>query len=177
MIPNPRQRDIRVPCTQHLQPTQFSTTIPQNFISKAHPSLRKPQTFPTRLSNFDNFQPSNTDKKTSTCPTNQSGTPVLEPTAKARAAGLSSLFSPLLSSPISSYCLAITLNHILIANSVVTGDKKTSGIIRKYGLNMSRQAFREKAQDIGFVKVCFTSTRKRGEEERGDMRADEMQYR
>jgi hypothetical protein len=38
--------------------------------------------------------------------------------------------------------------------SVVTGDKKTSGIIRKYGLNMSRQAFREKAQDIGFVKVC-----------------------
>ncbi|RYN31788.1 hypothetical protein AA0117_g4598 [Alternaria alternata] len=36
---------------------------------------------------------------------------------------------------------------------VVTGDKKKSGIIRKYGLNMSRQAFREKAQDIGFVKV------------------------
>lgn len=40
-------------------------------------------------------------------------------------------------------------------SSVVTGDKKKSGIIRKYGLNMSRQAFREKAQDIGFVKVCF----------------------
>ncbi|CAG5153536.1 uncharacterized protein ALTATR162_LOCUS3216 [Alternaria atra] len=38
--------------------------------------------------------------------------------------------------------------------SVVTGDKKKSGIIRKYGINMSRQAFREKAQDIGFVKVC-----------------------
>lgn len=38
-------------------------------------------------------------------------------------------------------------------DSVVTGDKKKSGIIRKYGLNMSRQAFREKAQDIGFVKV------------------------
>jgi hypothetical protein len=35
----------------------------------------------------------------------------------------------------------------------VTGDKKKSGIIRKYGLNMSRQVFREKAQDIGFVKV------------------------
>ncbi|CZT16882.1 probable ribosomal protein S29.e.A, cytosolic [Ramularia collo-cygni] len=34
----------------------------------------------------------------------------------------------------------------------VTGDKKKSGIIRKYGLNMSRQAFREKAEDIGFKK-------------------------
>ncbi|XP_014558055.1 hypothetical protein COCVIDRAFT_25394 [Bipolaris victoriae FI3] len=38
------------------------------------------------------------------------------------------------------------------ACSVVTGSRKKSGIIRKYGLNMSRQAFREKAQDIGFVK-------------------------
>ncbi|KAH7554824.1 hypothetical protein BM1_07485 [Bipolaris maydis] len=37
--------------------------------------------------------------------------------------------------------------------SVVTGSRKKSGIIRKYGLNMSRQAFREKAQDIGFVKL------------------------
>ena len=26
-------------------------------------------------------------------------------------------------------------------------------MIRKYGLNMSRQAFREKAEDIGFKKV------------------------
>lgn len=26
-------------------------------------------------------------------------------------------------------------------------------MIRKYGLNMSRQAFREKAEDIGFQKV------------------------
>lgn len=38
--------------------------------------------------------------------------------------------------------------------SVVTGDRKHAGLIRKYGLNMSRQAFREKAADIGFVKVC-----------------------
>lgn len=38
--------------------------------------------------------------------------------------------------------------------SVVTGEKKKAGLIRKYGLNMSRQAFREKAADIGFVKVC-----------------------
>lgn len=38
--------------------------------------------------------------------------------------------------------------------SVVTGERKHAGLIRKYGLNMSRQAFREKAADIGFVKVC-----------------------
>lgn len=37
--------------------------------------------------------------------------------------------------------------------SRVTGDKKKSGVIRKYGLNMSRQAFREKAEQIGFHKV------------------------
>lgn len=35
----------------------------------------------------------------------------------------------------------------------VTGDKKKSGLIRKYGLNMSRQAFRENAEAIGFKKV------------------------
>ncbi|KAF1348280.1 hypothetical protein EJ07DRAFT_141936 [Lizonia empirigonia] len=37
---------------------------------------------------------------------------------------------------------------------VVTGSRKHAGLIRKYGLNMSRQAFREKAAEIGFVKVC-----------------------
>lgn len=31
--------------------------------------------------------------------------------------------------------------------------KKKSGLIRKYGLNMSRQAFREHAEAIGFKKV------------------------
>lgn len=40
-------------------------------------------------------------------------------------------------------------------HSVVTGERKHAGVIRKYGLNMSRQAFREKAADIGFVKVSF----------------------
>lgn len=49
-------------------------------------------------------------------------------------------------------------NTKIAIHSVVTGDKKKSGIIRKYGLNMSRQAFREKAQDIGFVKVRFFSS-------------------
>lgn len=29
-----------------------------------------------------------------------------------------------------------------------------AGLIRKYGLNICRQCFREKAADIGFVKVC-----------------------
>lgn len=29
-----------------------------------------------------------------------------------------------------------------------------AGLIRKYGLNICRQCFREKSQDIGFVKVC-----------------------
>lgn len=38
-------------------------------------------------------------------------------------------------------------------SSRVTGDKKKAGLIRKYGLNMSRQAFREKAEHIGFKKV------------------------
>lgn len=38
----------------------------------------------------------------------------------------------------------------------VTGDKKKTGLIRKYGLNMSRQAFRENAEAIGFKKVCIT---------------------
>jgi hypothetical protein len=36
---------------------------------------------------------------------------------------------------------------------VVNGEKKKSGLIRKYGLNMSRQAFRDKAADMGWVKV------------------------
>jgi ribosomal protein S14 len=43
---------------------------------------------------------------------------------------------------------------VLMCHSVVTGERKHAGLIRKYGLNMSRQAFREKAAEIGFVKVC-----------------------
>ena len=33
-----------------------------------------------------------------------------------------------------------------------------AGLIRKYGLNICRQCFREKAADIGFVKVRYTYT-------------------
>jgi small subunit ribosomal protein S29e len=35
---------------------------------------------------------------------------------------------------------------------VVTGRKGGNGLIRKYGINMKRQAFRERALDMGFVK-------------------------
>lgn len=34
--------------------------------------------------------------------------------------------------------------------------RKKSGVIRKYGLNMSRQAFREHAEAIGFKKVSVS---------------------
>ena len=33
-----------------------------------------------------------------------------------------------------------------------------AGLIRKYGLNICRQCFREKSQDIGFIKVCLWFT-------------------
>jgi small subunit ribosomal protein S29e len=34
-----------------------------------------------------------------------------------------------------------------------------AGLIRKYGLNICRQCFREKSQDIGFIKVSFSTYR------------------
>jgi small subunit ribosomal protein S29e len=34
----------------------------------------------------------------------------------------------------------------------VTGRKGGMGVIRKYGIMMKRQVFRERAEDIGFVK-------------------------
>jgi ribosomal protein S14 len=37
-----------------------------------------------------------------------------------------------------------------------------AGLIRKYGLNICRQCFREKATDIGFVKVRDLDTMWRG---------------
>ncbi|TKA41448.1 hypothetical protein B0A54_06351 [Friedmanniomyces endolithicus] len=33
-----------------------------------------------------------------------------------------------------------------------------AGLIRKYGLNICRQCFREKSSDIGFTKVCRRPT-------------------
>jgi small subunit ribosomal protein S29e len=35
----------------------------------------------------------------------------------------------------------------------------TRGLIRKYGLNMCRRCFRERATQIGFVKVGFRAAR------------------
>eukprot|EP00979_Chaetoceros_neogracilis_P011583 scaffold2917_cov282-Chaetoceros_neogracile.AAC.27 len=35
----------------------------------------------------------------------------------------------------------------------VTGRKGGMGLIRKYGINMKRQCFRERANDIGFIKI------------------------
>jgi small subunit ribosomal protein S29e len=136
MIPNP---DIRVlPHTTHLHSASYTSIHVFFSINPPLSSAVSPR------------QPANnTGEKTSTCPTNQSGTPVPEPTARALAAGMSILKE-------------IYLEGIDADNSVVTGDRKKSGIIRKYGLNMSRQAFREKAQDIGFVKVCVIQGRKEG---------------
>lgn len=48
-----------------------------------------------------------------------------------------------------------------LSSSRVTGDKKKSGVIRKYGLNMSRQVFREQAEFIGFKKVSDYKSRRR----------------
>ncbi|OQU97489.1 hypothetical protein CLAIMM_03414 [Cladophialophora immunda] len=33
-----------------------------------------------------------------------------------------------------------------------------AGLIRKYGLNICRQCFREKSQDIGFIKLADVRT-------------------
>ena len=65
-------------------------------------------------------------------------------------------------SPVSATATSTERCHISETNrcnSVVTGDRKKSGLIRKYGLNMSRQAFRENAADIGFVKVSASAWR------------------
>lgn len=92
----------------------------------------------------------NTHLQPQPCPTKQSTTPAPAPTAKARATGTCN--------PASSEFPTLETD----ATSVVNGEKKKSGLIRKYGLNMSRQAFREKATDMGWVKVCCRVMRKAG---------------
>lgn len=62
---------------------------------------------------------------------------------------LSSGSLPCLSSP--HHPLAYG-TRILTLLSRVCGNQ--SGVIRKYGLDICRQCFREKANDIGFYKVC-----------------------
>ena len=46
-------------------------------------------------------------------------------------------------------------NFFLLRSRVCT---HTAGLIRKYGLNICRQCFREKSQDIGFIKVRWHDT-------------------
>lgn len=47
--------------------------------------------------------------------------------------------------------------RILLANQSLSSRvcSHRAGLIRKYGLNICRQCFREKSQDIGFIKVRF----------------------
>ncbi|CAJ0933030.1 unnamed protein product [Ranitomeya imitator] len=41
----------------------------------------------------------------------------------------------------------------VVTGSVAAFSSNRHGLIRKYGLNMCRQCFRQYAKDIGFVKV------------------------
>ena len=41
----------------------------------------------------------------------------------------------------------------------VTGRLGGHGLIRKYGINMKRQTFRERALDMGWMKYSWTHTR------------------
>ncbi|KAJ9618907.1 40S ribosomal protein S29 [Taxawa tesnikishii (nom. ined.)] len=45
-----------------------------------------------------------------------------------------------------------------------------AGLIRKYGLNICRQCFREKSSDIGFTKVRILQRHPKETEERGQER-------
>ena len=77
------------------------------------------------------------------CLTSQSGTRARAPTARAAAPGM----------------LGLSLQSGedgLISDSRVC--KHKAGLIRKYGLNLCRQCFREKSQDIGFTKVRVLSS-------------------
>lgn len=46
-------------------------------------------------------------------------------------------------------------NNVFFYSRVCT---HKAGLIRKYGLNICRQCFREKSTDIGFVKVIYDSS-------------------
>ncbi len=49
------------------------------------------------------------------------------------------------------FFLIVLISDDGLINSRVTENR--AGVIRKYGLNLCRQAFREYAEDIGFHKV------------------------
>lgn len=50
-------------------------------------------------------------------------------------------------------------NRELLADSGINSRvcKHNAGLVRKYDLNLCRQCFREKAKDIGFIKVRLNS--------------------
>uniref|UniRef100_A0A8C5YAW9 Small ribosomal subunit protein uS14 n=1 Tax=Microcebus murinus TaxID=30608 RepID=A0A8C5YAW9_MICMU len=50
-----------------------------------------------------------------------------------------------------TFNLAIPVEQILFNRSRVCSNRH--GLIRKYGLNMCRQCFRQYAKDIGFIKL------------------------
>jgi hypothetical protein len=49
--------------------------------------------------------------------------------------------------------LAAVTDHIRFISRLCSHQ---AGLIRKYGLDLCRQCFREKSAAIGFVKVCFS---------------------
>jgi ribosomal protein S14 len=63
----------------------------------------------------------------------------------------------------SSFSLQIAIGHIRATSELIDRSHSRvcthkAGLIRKYGLNICRQCFREKAADIGFVKVSLLYT-------------------
>lgn len=98
-------------------------------------------------------------KTPSTCPTSLSGTRARAPTARAAASGT---FTPrwnrmggiaqMENARSRRYwTFKIAGANIGFSHSRVCTHK--AGLVRKYGLNICRQCFREKATDIGFHKV------------------------
>ena len=110
----------------------------------------------------DNTTRRRIDRKTlqASWPTKMSGSHTPVGTARAPAAGkcLEDKNPPPPHKPSSQPAAKQNVLLMERANhSRVTGDKKKTGVIRKYSLNMSRQAFREKADAMGWKKVYAPS--------------------
>lgn len=98
----------------------------------------------------DKPPPPTRHRKSQSCLTNPSGTLVPAHTARVPAPG--KLFYN--SAWRGMYKLKLGgKDHELIFGNYSRVCTHKAGLIRKYGLNICRQCFREKAADIGFVKV------------------------
>ena len=86
------------------------------------------------------------------CRTTPSGTPDPVLSAKEQDNGTSFLCRRKNESDDQSVTVLTMVNSRVCAH--------TAGLIRKYGLNICRQCFREKSTDIGFIKVWATPQRK-----------------